>query len=123
MLKRILALALLGSAAAVAIVQVVDSIRHDAMVRLDLSPELAAELNRMVIVVWAKGETDEPASVTVFRFDTDHRPASSLEHGFQLPNGLYELVFEIYRGDDPRPVLARHRLEVSGDVSVRYGLP
>ncbi len=123
LLRRVLALALLGSAAAMAIVQVVNSIRHDALIRLDLSPELAAELSRMEIAVLAEGEATEPVSVIVFRFDADHRPAAPLEHELQLPNGRYELMFELFRKDDPRPVRARHRLEVAGDVTVRYGLP
>jgi hypothetical protein len=122
-IRRGLALALLGAALALAVVQVTRMIRHEAVVGVELGPGLLPGLRQVELRVMEEGAWDHPVSVVLFHFDSDHPPASALEHRFQLTNGRYELHISLRGQEGTQPLNARRALEVSGAVQTRFRLP
>lgn len=121
--RRLLALALLGTAIALAVVQITNAVRHDAQVQIELMSDTAARLERLELAVAEADQSGPPALLTVFRFDEQHPPPAPIEHTFSLPNGRYELLIKLHLVDDPEPVRIRKQLEVSGEATTRYRLP
>ena len=121
--KRLLALTLLGAAIALAVVQITNAISHDTRVELELTPEWAADLERLEVAVSQAGQAGAPAVLTVFTFDAQRRPQTPIAHTFSLPNGRYELMVKLFAASNPNPVRVLKPLEVSGDATQRFRLP
>jgi len=119
--RRVLALALLGSAVALVVVQLTKAMTHEVMVDIELAPRLAQGLDRLELHVTAAD--GEVPSVTVFRFrdrpDPHPRP---VHHVLHLTSGRYRLHFRLHHPGRP-PLEAKRSLAVTGDASVRYRLP
>ena len=121
MVRRVLALALLGSAIALVVVQLTKAMTHEVALALDLAPGPAEGLERLELHV--TGPDGEVPSVTVFRFrQRPDRDLPPVHHVLRLTSGRYRLRFRLYRPDHP-PLEAERYLDVSGDAAVRYRLP
>jgi hypothetical protein len=123
LVRRLIALGLLGSAIALVVLQITRSMRHEVSMDLGLEPGLAGSLSRLELTVIDPQLPQEPASLTIFRFDKNHPAEPKLKHIFQLPNGRYELTIRLYQGNNPQALEARRTFEVSGDSALGFRLP
>jgi len=122
LIHRLIALAVLGSAIALAVVTVTNAIRHEAKVELLLPSGIRQTLDRLELAVWEVDQDGPPAVVTIMPFSEEHRPAEIVEHTFSLPNGRYELEIKLYDHPNAEQIRVRKPLEVSGDATIRYRL-
>ncbi|MBN2493107.1 MAG: hypothetical protein JXR96_00845 [Deltaproteobacteria bacterium] len=120
-LRRLIPLALLGSAIGLAAVHLVTALRHEIDLRLDLSAEWSRELVRVEMSVL--DEDGRCASVTVFHFDDEHPPRAPLRHKLELVRGRYDLQLKLFRSTSTVPVVVKRELVVVGGSEIRYAIP
>lgn len=121
MVRRVLALALLGSAIALVVVQLARAVAHEVDLDIQLAPGPAEGIERLELHVI--GPDGEVPSVTVFRFrDRPHRDLWPVHHVLRLTSGRYRLQFRLYRPGHP-PLTAERFLDVTGDAAILYRLP
>jgi len=120
--KRLIALLALGSAIALAVVQVTNMLKHDVSVRLIFSEQLLENVRRVEIVALKSGQSHPSSSVEMI-FDDSHPARLPVEHRFELTNGKYDLHFRIFGFDKSTFVRVSRSLDVTGSMSVSYQLP
>lgn len=120
--KRLIALLVLGSAIALVVVHVTNMLEHEVSVRLTFSEKLLENVRRVEIVVLKSGQS-HPSSKVEINFDGNHPAMLPVEHRFELTNGNYDFHFRIFGFDKSTFVRVSRSLEVTGAMSVRYQLP
>lgn len=123
LVRRLIALGLLGSAIALVVLQITRSMRHEVSFDLGLDPGLASSLSRVELTVIDPQQAQQPASLAILRFDKNHPADPKLKHIFRLPNGRYELTIRLYQGNSPQALEARRSFEVNGDSALGFRLP
>jgi len=120
LIRRLLPLAILASAAALVVIQMTQAVTQDVDLQIELSPGLPLDFS--LIELQVIDEQEQVVSLTQFRFDQSHRPEKELTHTLKLTRGSYQLVFKVSSTEAP-PLVIRRRLLVEGDALTRFRLP
>ncbi|MBW2699860.1 MAG: hypothetical protein JRF33_03485 [Deltaproteobacteria bacterium] len=118
--RRLLSLALLGTAVALVVVQMTRVIQHDVDLILSFPSAWQPAINQLDLTVV---EEEEVVRHAVFRFDDDHPARTPLLHTLALARGMYRLELNIMRKDQVEAVRFVRPLEVSGSGVVSLMLP
>lgn len=118
LIRRLIPLAILGSAVALVVAQLSKAVSHEVTLELELAKGLSATLSTLELQVIS--DEEQVVSLTQFRFDQTHRPADSLTHTLRLTSGDYRLIL---KGQCTEAVEFRRQLKVDGDTLVRYHFP
>ena len=121
--RRLVSLALLGTAVALVVVQMTKVIQHDVELSLRFPSAWQPAISQLELTVLEEEELDEVVRHAVFRFDDAHPARTPLLHTLALTQGMYRLELNIKRRDQVDPVRFVRPLEVPGSGVVSMVLP